>query len=155
MLLNRKIAPGRCCMRKLFGHIIGSALLLASAIFFAGANSVCGGNSQVDWPTLGFTQFVTNTFTEPTFITHAHDGSGRLFIVSKPGQVWIIQSNSVLPQPFLDISARVLSSGNEQGVLSMAFAPGFATNGHFYVAYTRDPDGDICISRFQMTSNTN
>src|SRR5580700_10959814 len=123
-------------MRKSFVHFFGSAGLLAAAVFFAGANAVRGDNSQVDWPTLGFTQFTTNTFTEPTFITHANDGSGRLFIVEKPGQVWIIQSNSVLPQPFLDISDHALSSSTEEGVCSIAFAPGFATNGHFYVAYT-------------------
>lgn len=102
----------------------------------------------IDWPTLGFTQVVTNIFTHPIGITHAGDGSQRMFVIQQPGQILIIQTNTVLSQPFLDISNRVLSTGAEQGLLGLAFPSGFSTNGHFYVDYTRQSDGAIVISRF-------
>jgi len=109
----------------------------------------------VDWPTLGFTPLVTNTFSAPTCVTHAGDNSGRMFVVQQSGFISIIQSNSVLPQPFLDIRGRVLSAGAEQGLLGLAFPPGYATNSHFYVDYTRQTDGAIVISRFFLTGDPN
>jgi glucose/arabinose dehydrogenase len=125
---------------------VGCALSCAAA---------CALGQSVDWPTLGITQVVTNDFSFPTSITHAGDGSQRLFVEEKAGWVWIIQNNSVGAQPFLVITNRVLSSGAEQGLLGLAFPPGFATNSHFYVNYTRLPDGATVISRFSLTANPN
>ena len=121
------------------------------ALFFS-LSCVRAGAQAIDWPTLGFTQVVTNSFSLPIGITHAGDGSQRVFIVEKPGRVWIIQNNSVLAQPFLTITDRVLSAGSEQGLLGLAFPPGFATKKYFYVDYTRQPDGAIAISRFFLTA---
>jgi glucose/arabinose dehydrogenase len=109
-------------------------------------------SQAVDWPTLGFTQVVTNTFTHPTVITHAGDGSGRIFVAQQPGQILIVQTNTVLAQPFLNISNRVLSAGAEQGLLGLAFPTNFSVGQHFYVDYTRQADGAIVISRFFLTS---
>jgi hypothetical protein len=106
----------------------------------------------IDWPTLGSTQVVANTFSHPTVITHAGDGSGRLFVVEQSGRIWIVQSNSVLTQPFLDITSRVLSAGAEQGLLGLAFPSGFSSNNRFYVNYTRQTDGATVISRFHLTA---
>ena len=107
---------------------------------------------SIDWPTLSFTPALTNTFNHPVVISHAGDSSGRLFVVEQPGRILIDQSNNVLTAPFLDISNRVLSTGSEQGLLGLAFPPGFSTNNHFYVDYTRRTDGSIVISRFFLTS---
>ncbi len=121
-------------------------------------NGICtadfAGADPVDWPVLGFAKIVTNVFSAPTCITHARDGSQRLFIVEQNGLVRIIQINNVAPQPFLDITDRVLR-GTEQGLLGLAFPPGFTTNRHFYVNYTRKPDGATVISRFSVTTNSN
>lgn len=111
--------------------------------------------ASVDWPYLRFTQVVTNTFSGPISITHAGDGSQRIFIGEQFGRVQVIQSNSVLSQPFLEISNRVLSVGTEQGLLGLTFPAGYSTNAHFYVDYTRQPDGAIVISRFSITSSPN
>src|SRR5690242_20036943 len=94
-------------------------------------------NAQVDWPTIALSTMTTNSFFHPTVIAHAGDGSQRLFVTEQPGRVWIIQSNTVLSQPFLDITTRVLSVGAEQGLLGLAFPPSYATNGNFYADYTR------------------
>lgn len=74
----------------------------------------------------------------PTTIAHAGDGSGRLFVLEQPGRIRVWNGAEILPTPFLDIEALVDDEGNSQGLLGLAFHPGYATNGWFYVNYTRD-----------------
>ncbi len=93
---------------------------------------------------------VATGLDRPTHVTHAGDGSGRLFIVEKAGTIHILQDGARLPTPFLDIVDRVLSAGSEQGLLSLAFPPEVAGVGHFYVNYTAVPDGDTVVSRFSI-----
>lgn len=82
------------------------------------------------------------------------DGSGRLFVIEKPGRIRIIQNDQLLDQPFLDISNRVGSSGNEQGLLGLAFHPKYAQNGRFFVNYT-DNNGNTVIARYQVSGDPN
>jgi glucose/arabinose dehydrogenase len=82
------------------------------------------------------------------------DGSGRLFILEKVGRIRILQDGQILEASFLDISDQVGSSGNEQGLLGLAFHPQYAQNGHFFVNYTAK-NGDTSISRFQVSSDPN
>jgi glucose/arabinose dehydrogenase len=78
-------------------------------------------------------------FTRPIAMRHAGDGSGRLFVVEQAGRILIIDGGSVLETPFLDLTSIVDSTGNEQGLLGLAFHPDFENNGFFYVNYTYDP----------------
>ncbi len=74
----------------------------------------------------------------------------RLFVVEQGGIIRIMRpSGDVLGIPFLDISDRVISGG-EQGLLGLAFHPNYVTNGYFYVNYT-NLDGDTTISRFSVS----
>jgi len=82
------------------------------------------------------------------------DGSGRLFVIEKPGRIRIIENDRLLDTPFLDITAQVRSTGNEQGLLGLAFHPQHQTNGRFFVNYT-DINGDTVIARFQVSSDPN
>jgi glucose/arabinose dehydrogenase len=82
------------------------------------------------------------------------DGSGRLFVIEKVGRIRIVQDGQLLPQPFLDISDRVGSNGNEQGLLGLAFHPQYSQNGRFFVNYT-DKNGDTVIARFQASGDPN
>ena len=82
------------------------------------------------------------------------DGSGRLFVLEKAGRIRIIENDQLLETPFLDITDRVGSSSNEQGLLGLAFHPQYAENGHFFVNYT-DVNGDTVIARFQVTNDPN
>src|SRR6266496_268117 len=82
------------------------------------------------------------------------DGSGRLFVIEKVGRIRIIQDGQLLETPFLDISSKVGSSGNEQGLLGLAFHPQYAQNGRFFVNYT-DNNGDTVLARFQVSSDPN
>jgi glucose/arabinose dehydrogenase len=87
-------------------------------------------------------------------ITHAGDGSGRLFIVEQNGRIQIIK-NGQLFGTFLDINARVrspsdLGGGDEEGLLSIAFPPGYGVvKDYFYVYYT-NLNGNNQVSRFHL-----
>jgi len=78
-------------------------------------------------------------------------GDDRLFVAEKGGRIRIIESGAVLPMPFLDLSGRV-STGGEQGLLGLAFDPDYAANGRVVVNYT-DLAGDTRIAAFQVTAN--
>jgi glucose/arabinose dehydrogenase len=82
------------------------------------------------------------------------DGSGRLFVIEKAGRIRILQNDQLLATPFLDISERVGSRGNEQGLLGLAFDPRYQQNGRFFVNYT-DTNGNTVIARFQVSSDPN
>jgi len=82
------------------------------------------------------------------------DGSGRLFVIEKVGRIRIIEDGQLLEAPFLDITDRVGSDGNEQGLLGFAFHPQYGDIGRFFVNYT-DRRGDTVIARFQVTSDPN
>ena len=91
---------------------------------------------------------------QPVFLTHAGDGSGRIFIVERGGIIKIAQNGSILAQPFLDISHRVHSVGGEQGLLSVAFPPDFAGKQYFYVYYTRH-SGNNMVARYFVSADPN
>ncbi len=82
------------------------------------------------------------------------DGSGRLFVVEKAGRIRILENDQLVQTPFLDITDRVGSNGNEQGLLGLSFHPGYQQNGRFFVNYT-DLNGDTVIARFQVSSDPN
>lgn len=89
---------------------------------------------------------VADGFVQPLFVTHAGDGSGRLFVVEQTGRVRVVRDGKVAEKPFLDVSDRI-SAGGERGLLGLAFAPDYGRSGRFYVNYT-DTSGDTVIARY-------
>lgn len=96
----------------------------------------------------------TSPFTQPVFVTSDPDDPDRLFVVEKGGTIVLVDHGT--RRQFLDISDLVLNDG-EQGLLSMAFDPGYATNGRFYVYYvTKAPagtEGDLRIAEFRADAS--
>jgi hypothetical protein len=92
------------------------------------------------------------TAVNPVFLT-APPGDARQFIVERAGRIRILQNGVLLTQPFLDISARVLTSG-EGGLLSMAFDPRFPASAYVYLYYV-DIAQNIVIERFSLSPNPN
>jgi glucose/arabinose dehydrogenase len=84
------------------------------------------------------------------YVTAAPADTSRLFVVEKTGRIRIIKNGALLTTPFLDISSLV-STGGEQGLLSMAFDPHYATNGRFYVDYT-NVNGDTRVVRYTVST---
>lgn len=97
-------------------------------------------------PASAQTPFALKTVAEnlevPVFVT-APAGDPRLFIVEKTGRIRILEHGKLADTPFLDLSDKI-STGNEQGLLGLAFHPNYASNGRFYVNYT-DTNGDTRI----------
>lgn len=80
------------------------------------------------FPTVALKPIVLKQIHSPTTITHAGDGSGRLFVCDQPGRIFIVKGGMMLPVPFLDIRDRVVTlttNYNERGLLGLAFHPGF------------------------------
>jgi glucose/arabinose dehydrogenase len=100
---------------------------------------------------LNVDEIVASGFDNPLEITHAGDGSDRLFVVEQGGYIHIIENGSVLSQPFLDIH-NLVTAGGEQGLLGLAFHPEYATNGYFFVNYTRSGDGWTVIARYEVSA---
>jgi glucose/arabinose dehydrogenase len=111
---------------------------------------------------------MTKTFSAftprlPVWMSEAPDGSGRMFVVQQEGLIQIVRKGSDGSEhiDFLDIRDRKphLETGgqlsNEEGLLSMAFHPGFKTNGLFYIYYNQHaPSRQSVISEFKV-SETN
>jgi glucose/arabinose dehydrogenase len=97
-------------------------------------------------------ELVTKDLDKPIFVTHAGDGSGRLFVVQKEGQIILVRDGFPAATPFLDISSLVGSRRTEQGLLSVVFHPQYASNGFFYLHYT-DRRGDVVVARYRVSAD--
>ncbi|MBW3583678.1 MAG: PQQ-dependent sugar dehydrogenase [Euryarchaeota archaeon] len=91
---------------------------------------------------------VASGFERPILVTHAGDGSGRLFIVEQVGVIRVIKEGVVQERPFLDIRDQV-SSGGERGLLGLAFQPEVVDERAVFVSYT-DREGDSVLARFEV-----
>ncbi len=79
---------------------------------------------------------IASGLTAPVYLTHAGDGTNRLFVVDQPGRILLIENGQLLSTPFLDITDRVYMPGffgsqdvndfDERGFLGLAFHPDFA-----------------------------
>jgi glucose/arabinose dehydrogenase len=85
----------------------------------------------------------------PLDIAATNDGSGRLFVVEQNGRIRTVQDGELVATPFLDISDRI-TTGGEQGLLGMALHPDFPADDRVFVDYT-DLDGNTVVSSFTMS----
>jgi glucose/arabinose dehydrogenase len=92
------------------------------------------------------------SFSAPVYVTSPPGDRRRLFVVEQGGRIRVLVDGHVRRRPFLDISGKV-RAGGEQGLLSMAFAPDYASSGRFYVDYT-DNGGDSRIVEYRRASAT-
>jgi glucose/arabinose dehydrogenase len=114
------------------------------------------------WPQISLSQ-VAGGFVQPVHVAHAGDGSGRIFIVEQSGRIRILDNGAVLPSSFLDLASVIpprLIAGGEQGLLSVAFPPGFATKRYFYVNYTGTPVAPALVAptvvaRYRVSTGDN
>jgi glucose/arabinose dehydrogenase len=123
------------------------ALVLAATFLAAMATPTAGA------PTDARIRLVLRAsgLSEPVFVTSAHDGTGRMFIVEQTGRIRIYKSGAILSTPFLSIGAQV-SKGNEQGLLGLAFHPNFKTNRKLYVNFT-DVNGNTVVREYRASSS--
>ena len=101
---------------------------------------------------------IAEGFDRPLYVTHAGDGSGRLFVVEQAGLIRIIQDGLVQAEPFLDVSNKSdwqhgFNSGDnysEAGLLGLAFHPDYSENGIFFIYYT-DQDANSVLARYRVS----
>ncbi|SDD43682.1 PQQ-dependent sugar dehydrogenase [Aquimonas voraii] len=124
-------------------------------------------------PVLAFAQTVPNPprfetylsgFSSPIGLTHAGDGSGRLFVNQQGGALRVVRSGALLSTPYVSVSGTNPSlqctypgdsspstvgftSGGERGLLGVAFHPEFVSNGRVFVSLT-DANGDTLLMRY-------
>jgi len=85
-------------------------------------------------------------FNTPVEIANA--GDNRLFVVELTGSIKLVNADgTVNPENFLTMPPNTVLTGAERGFLGLAFHPQYATNGYFFVYYTRVPDGNIIVER--------
>jgi glucose/arabinose dehydrogenase len=90
-------------------------------------------------------------FASPTYVAAPPRDAARLFVVERPGTIRLLVGGVLRPQPFADLTGDTLSGG-ERGLLSMAFAPDYATSGRFYVYLTATPEGRIEIREYRRSA---
>ncbi len=130
------------------GVAIG-AVLLAGQLVALHAGRALGAT-----PNIG--KHAVASFDNPVYIAHAPSAPQLLFVVEQAGRIRVVRGGHKVGHPFLDIHNRV-TSGGEQGLLSMAFDPGYRHNGRFYVYYTNHDCGGGCnveVDSFKRNSGS-
>src|SRR5438270_8652627 len=84
-------------------------------------------------------------FDQPVYLTAPPGDRRRQFVVERAGRILVIRDGRVRHTPFLDMRRDVLirsrrEDRDQRGLLSVAFAPDYATSGRFYVFYTGRDD---------------
>jgi glucose/arabinose dehydrogenase len=77
---------------------------------------------------------------------------GRLYVVERAGRIRVVAGRRLLARPFLDIR-RLVGVGGERGLLSVAFHPGHAANGLFYVCYTARASGAVTVAEYRRVGD--
>lgn len=114
--------------------------------------AACSGDPTPPPPPAGLSlELVTGGLNDPVYLTAPPNDQQRLFVVEQVGRIRIIRNGQLVATPFLDIQSKVICCG-EQGLLSVAFHPNYATNGWFFVNYT-DTNGNTQVERYSVSSN--
>lgn len=90
-------------------------------------------------------EIIVDELISPVGLSHAGDGSNRLFIADQTGIIQVIQNKVLIQEPFIDISDKLVtldSVYDERGLLGLAFHPDYKNNGRFYVYYSAPKSGE-------------
>jgi glucose/arabinose dehydrogenase len=131
---------------------VGGAL---AAIAVAAAVGACGSSTPSGAATVAPAARASRIglqrigeFRQPVYVAAAPGDSQRLFVVQRTGQIIVLVGGRRRPRPFLNLSGKVNTGGEEQGLLSVAFAPDYQTSGRFYVDYT-DAANNIQVVQYR------
>jgi len=113
-----------------------------------GSATTCPPGATGPIPALKLTQ-VTSGLDKPLFVTAAPGDTDRLYVVEQHGTIRVLRDGALAP--FLDITSLV-GCCDERGLLGLAFHPGYARNGRFFVNYT-DKGGDTVIAEYARSND--
>lgn len=106
--------------------------------------------AQGDFPQLRLVPYVKG-LRRPVYLAGVPGDDSRVFVLEQPGRVRVVVDGELQAEPFLDLTKKVNSDGNEQGLLGLAFHPQYAKNGLLYLHYT---SGDQTIGGKAVASGT-
>jgi glucose/arabinose dehydrogenase len=137
--------PARVAWPHMTTHLRSTLAVAVATLCVLGAGDTVPAGAAVTLQQIG-------TFDFPVFVTAPPTDYGRVFVVERAGRIQVVHDG--VTSTFLDLTSMV-KSGGEQGLLSMAFAPDYATSGTFYVYYTEAPAGggesNLVIAAFQRS----
>src|SRR5207247_8475674 len=126
---RERVASSRPRLRDRPRMIAARAAVLAMALVLTAA-----APASADVTAAGSLRLVSiGSFKSPTYVTSAPGDPGRVFVVEQGGAIRVVRDGTPQPQPFLTVPG--VHDAGEQGLLSMAFSPDYATSGRFYVYY--------------------
>ena len=91
-------------------------------------------------------------FDQPVYLTGPPGDPHRVFVVQKTGQIIVVVNGHARSRPFLNITQLVTSTGQEQGLLGLVFAPDYARSGRFYVSYTI-ANNDVRVAQYRRAGH--
>jgi glucose/arabinose dehydrogenase len=127
-------------------RVLGVTLGLVAAALPGAACGQSSSPSSTASQQVHLRQFASG-FDSPVYVTATRSEPRNLYVVEQPGVIRVLENGKLRPQPFLDIRSRV-TSGGEQGLLSMAFDPKYKKNHRFFV-YFNDRSGDVRVFSFR------
>jgi glucose/arabinose dehydrogenase len=119
------------------------AALAMAALLVCATGAVANATDEVPLT------LVKDGFSDPVSVTNA--GDSRLFVVEQAGLIKIVHSDGTVTT-FIDVSSTLLND-EQRGLFSLAFPPNYATNGLFYVEYTRAGDGATTVAEYRVSAN--
>ncbi len=122
-----------------FAAVATTATIALAAVLAAGTPASAGGGA-LELARVG-------GFDAPVHVDDAPGAPKLLFVVEQPGSIRVVRKGKTLRREFLDIRERV-SYGGEEGLLSVAFDPGYERNRRFYVYYVNRA-GNIEVDAFR------
>lgn len=137
-----------------------SVVALGLSLSQAGLSSSVSADDvlQEALPVRAVRAFENLIFERPIVITHANDGSDRVFVAEQDGIVKVIPNDPEVEEAdvFLDIDerCRYRDNQNEEGLLGFAFHPDYSSNGQVFVYYTTaSEEHTSVISRFTVSKD--
>jgi glucose/arabinose dehydrogenase len=129
-----------------FGFVFKHTIFMKKAYFILAISVL--SFSIFAQPNISLNQVITG-LNQPMQFVNAGDGTNRIFIPQKGGEIKVFDRNFASLGTFLTVTG--ISSGGEQGLLSLCFHPQYKTNGLFFVYYTTTT-GSLEIARYQVGS---
>lgn len=96
--------------------------------------------------------FSNLSFTRPVDFQAPDDDGNLLFVLEQAGVIRVFENQPDVTEAevFLDIRSKVRDSGNEEGLLGLAFHPNYSENGTFFVDYTASNPRRTVVARYQV-----
>jgi glucose/arabinose dehydrogenase len=126
---------------------VGRPAVVAILVALSVAALTAGRSAGAPGPGYNFRP-VASGFGNLTYAT-SPTGSPDLYVVERTGKVWVLVNGTrKRPDPFADFSGIVRSSQGDDGLLSIAFSPTYASSHLFYIDYV-DPSNNIRVDEFK------